>query len=217
MLRQIEDLRPPTSTTVVFETKDHSVQCSTMLVYILPKHIWKDVPADETKTFKNSPARRLWSCPRPAVEWKEGQSVRLEANPDCLPGANSPHRPDHLCSPTLRQDDTMVQAPERPMRLHPGDPHQPLQVAREPGGSRPLGSQPRVHRARLQPLRALPGGDRGVRRPRSAPGISPCSTPWCERPSTGPSREELTQNLAGRHPGSTLGPPGSGQVSPGAG
>ncbi|MBA3637462.1 MAG: ABC transporter substrate-binding protein, partial [Rubrobacteraceae bacterium] len=49
---QIESIETPDEHTVVFTTKDPSVQMLSMYVYILPKHIWKDVPADETKTFE---------------------------------------------------------------------------------------------------------------------------------------------------------------------
>ena len=60
---QIEKLETPDEHTVVFKTKDPSVQMLSMLVYILPKHIWEDVPADETKTFKNSPAIGIGPLP----------------------------------------------------------------------------------------------------------------------------------------------------------
>jgi peptide/nickel transport system substrate-binding protein len=72
---QIEKIETPDEHTVVFKTKDPSVQMLSMLVYILPKHIWEDVPADETKTFKNEPA--IGSGPFQAVEWNEGQSRLL--------------------------------------------------------------------------------------------------------------------------------------------
>jgi peptide/nickel transport system substrate-binding protein len=104
-VRQIEKIETPDKHTVVFNTRDPSVQMLSMLVYILPKHIWKDVPADETKTFKNSPA--IGTGPFQAVEWKEGQSVRLEANPDYFRGA--PHI-DEIIFQLYDNDDTMVQA-----------------------------------------------------------------------------------------------------------
>ncbi len=104
-VRQIEKIETPDKHTVVFETKDPSVQMLSMLVYILPKHIWEDVPAEETKSFENSPA--IGSGPFQAVEWKEGQSVRLEANPDYFRGA--PHI-DEIIFQLYDNDDTMVQA-----------------------------------------------------------------------------------------------------------
>jgi peptide/nickel transport system substrate-binding protein len=104
-VRQIDKIETPDKHTVVFKTKDPSVQMLSMLVYILPKHIWEDVPAEETKTFKNEPA--IGSGPFQAVEWKEGQSVRLEANPDYFGGA--PHI-DEIIFQLYDNDDTMVQA-----------------------------------------------------------------------------------------------------------
>jgi peptide/nickel transport system substrate-binding protein len=104
-VRQIEKIETPDKHTVVFETKDPSVQMLSMLVYILPKHIWEDVPAEETKTFKNSPA--IGSGPFQAVEWKEGQSVRLEANPDYFRGAA---HIDEIVFQLYDNADTMVQA-----------------------------------------------------------------------------------------------------------
>src|SRR5918997_1285469 len=104
-VRQIESIETPDEDTVVFTTKDPSVQMLSMYVYILPKHIWEDVPADETKSFKNEPA--IGSGPFQAVEWREGQFARLEANPDYFRGA--PHI-DEILFQFYDSDDTMVQA-----------------------------------------------------------------------------------------------------------
>jgi peptide/nickel transport system substrate-binding protein len=104
-VRQIESIETPDEHTVVFTTKDPSVQILSMYVYILPKHIWEDVPADETKSFENSPA--IGSGPFQAVEWKKGQFARLEANPDYFRGA--PHI-DEVIFQFYDNDDTMVQA-----------------------------------------------------------------------------------------------------------
>ena len=104
-VRQIETIETPDEHTVVFTTKEPSVQMLSMLVYILPKHIWEDVPADETKTFENEPA--IGSGPFQAVEWQKGQSVRLVANPDYFRGA--PHI-DEIIFQFYDNDDTMVQA-----------------------------------------------------------------------------------------------------------
>jgi peptide/nickel transport system substrate-binding protein len=104
-VRQIESIETPDEHTVVFKTKDPSVQMLSMAVYILPKHIWEDVPADETKSFANEPA--IGSGPFQAVEWREGQFARLEANPDYFRGA--PHI-DEIIFQFYDNDDTMVQA-----------------------------------------------------------------------------------------------------------
>jgi peptide/nickel transport system substrate-binding protein len=104
-VRQIESIETPDEHTVVFKTKDPSVQMLSMYVYILPKHIWEDVPAGETKSFENEPA--VGTGPFQAVEWKKGQFARLEANPDYFRGA--PHI-DEIIFQFYDNDDTMVQA-----------------------------------------------------------------------------------------------------------
>jgi peptide/nickel transport system substrate-binding protein len=104
-VRQIESIETPDEDTVVFTTREPSVQMLSMAVYILPKHIWEDVPADETKSFKNEPA--IGTGPFQAVEWREGQFARLEANPDYFGGAP---QIDEIIFQFYDNDDTMVQA-----------------------------------------------------------------------------------------------------------
>jgi peptide/nickel transport system substrate-binding protein len=104
-VKQIDKIETPDKHTVVFTTKEPSVQMLSMYVYILPKHIWEKVPADETKTFPNQPA--IGSGPFQAVEWKKGQYARLKVNPDYFRG-----RPnlDEIIFQFYDNDDTMVQA-----------------------------------------------------------------------------------------------------------
>jgi peptide/nickel transport system substrate-binding protein len=104
-VRQIESIETPDEHTVVFKTKEPSVQMLNTYVYILPKHIWEDVPADETKSFKNEPV--IGSGPFQAVEWKEGQFARLETNPDYFRGTP---KIDEIIFQFYDNDDTMVQA-----------------------------------------------------------------------------------------------------------
>src|ERR687894_1800540 len=104
-VRQIESIETPDEHTVVFKTREPSVQMLSMAVYILPKHIWEDVPEGETKSFENEPA--IGTGPFQAVEWKEGQFARLEANPDYFRGR--PHI-DEIIFQLYDNDDTMVQA-----------------------------------------------------------------------------------------------------------
>jgi peptide/nickel transport system substrate-binding protein len=104
-VKQIDSIETPDKHTVVFTTKKPSVQMLNTYVYILPKHIWKDVPVDETKSFKNEPV--IGSGPFQAVEWREGQFARLEANPDYFRGA--PHV-DEVIFQFYDNADTMVQA-----------------------------------------------------------------------------------------------------------
>jgi peptide/nickel transport system substrate-binding protein len=104
-VKQIDKIETPDKHTVVFTTKDPSVQMLSMYVYILPKHIWEKVPPDETKTFPNQPA--IGSGPFQAVEWKKGQYARLKANPDYFRGAP---KLDEIIFQFYDNDDTMVQA-----------------------------------------------------------------------------------------------------------
>jgi peptide/nickel transport system substrate-binding protein len=104
-VKQIDKIETPDKHTVVFTTKDPSVQMLSMYVYILPKHIWEKVPADETKTFPNQPA--IGSGPFQAVEWKKGQYARLKVNPDYFRG---PPKLDEIIFQFYDNDDTMVQA-----------------------------------------------------------------------------------------------------------
>ena len=104
-VRQIESIKTPDEDTVVFKTKDPSVQMLSMYVYILPQHIWEDVPAGETKSFENEPT--IGTGPFQAVEWKEGQFARLKTNPDYFRGAP---KLDEIIFQFYDNDDTMVQA-----------------------------------------------------------------------------------------------------------
>lgn len=102
---QIEEMETPDENTIVFRTKEPSVQMLSMYVPILPAHIWEDVPEDETKSFENEPA--IGSGPFQAMEWRKGQFVRFEANPDYFRGAP---QVDELLFQFYDNPDTMVQA-----------------------------------------------------------------------------------------------------------
>jgi peptide/nickel transport system substrate-binding protein len=104
-VRQIESIEAPDKQTVVFKTGEPSVQMLNTYVYILPKHIWEDVPPEETKSFKNEPV--IGSGPFQAVEWKEGQFARLKTNPDYFRGTP---KIDEIIFQFYDNDDTMVQA-----------------------------------------------------------------------------------------------------------
>jgi peptide/nickel transport system substrate-binding protein len=101
-------METPDEHTIVFRSKEPSVQMLSMYVPILPKHIWEDVPEDESKSFANEPA--IGSGPFQAMEWRKGQFVRLEANPDYFRGAP---QIDEVIFQFYDNPDTMVQALQR--------------------------------------------------------------------------------------------------------
>lgn len=104
-VRQIESVETPDENTVVMTTKEPSVQMLSLFVYIMPKHVWEDVPAEETKSFRNEPV--VGSGPFQAVEWKRGQFVRLVRNPHWF--GDEP-AVDEVIMQFYDNPDTMVQA-----------------------------------------------------------------------------------------------------------
>ncbi|MDQ4027299.1 MAG: ABC transporter substrate-binding protein, partial [Actinomycetota bacterium] len=104
-VRQIDRIETPDDQTVVLHTKKPSVQMLSIWVPILPKHIWEEVPADESKTFKNEPA--VGSGPFQAQEWRRGQFVRLVKNPNYFRGEPAV---DEIVIQFYDNPDTMVQA-----------------------------------------------------------------------------------------------------------
>jgi peptide/nickel transport system substrate-binding protein len=104
-VRQIDRIETPDDQTVVLHTKKPSVQMLSIWVPILPQHIWEDVPADESKTFKNEPA--VGSGPFQAQEWRRGQFVRLIKNPHYF---RREPAVDEIVIQFYDNPDTMVQA-----------------------------------------------------------------------------------------------------------
>jgi peptide/nickel transport system substrate-binding protein len=104
-VRQIERIETPDDQTLVLHTKNPSVLMLSIWVPILPKHIWEEVPADESKTFKNEPA--IGSGPFQAQEWRRGQFVRLVKNPHYFRGEPAV---DEIVIQFYDNPDTMVQA-----------------------------------------------------------------------------------------------------------
>jgi peptide/nickel transport system substrate-binding protein len=104
-VRQIDRIETPDEQTLVLHTKKPSVLMLAIWVPILPKHIWEDVPADESKTFKNEPA--VGSGPFQAQEWRRGQFVRLVKNPNYF---GKEPAVDEIVIQFYDNPDTMVQA-----------------------------------------------------------------------------------------------------------
>jgi peptide/nickel transport system substrate-binding protein len=107
-LRQIDTIETPDEHTVVMTTKEPSVQMLAMFVYVLPKHVWEQVPADESKSFRNEPV--VGSGPFQSVEWRRGQFTRLVRNPHWH---GQEPAVDEIIMQFYDNPDTMVQALRR--------------------------------------------------------------------------------------------------------
>lgn len=78
----------------------------TMYLYVLPEHIWSKVDPKTVETsYKNAPPL-IGSGPFQCVEWKKGEFVRMEANPDYWKGA--PHV-DEILFEFYTNPDVMTQ------------------------------------------------------------------------------------------------------------
>ena len=86
------------------------------------------------------------------MEWKEGQSARLEANPDYFRGHSNI---DEIIFQFYDNDDTMVQALKNgEVDYIQGIPINLFRSLENQEGIETNSAPTRVHRARLQPLRA---------------------------------------------------------------
>jgi peptide/nickel transport system substrate-binding protein len=79
-LRLVDTVEAPDDQTVVITTKKPTSLLLSAIVFILPEHIWSKIDKKEAKTFENNPP--VGSGPFHVTEWKKGQFVRMEANPD---------------------------------------------------------------------------------------------------------------------------------------
>lgn len=84
-LRLVEDLSAPDDATVVITTSQPTPQMLSILIPILPEHVWSDIPKEEAKTYENIPI--VGSGPFELVEYEPGQFARLEANESYWRGA----------------------------------------------------------------------------------------------------------------------------------
>jgi len=83
-LKYVNSVTAPDDTTVVLKLSKPAIM-DHIDIYIYPEHIWSKIPTDEAKTYENFPG--VTSGPFHPVEWKKGQFMRLEANPDYFKGA----------------------------------------------------------------------------------------------------------------------------------
>ena len=95
----------PDERTVVITSKVNDPKLPTMDVYIVPKHIYEDISADE---IGNYPALDgVASGPFSLTEWKKGQFWRMEANPSFWRGQVAI---DEVIFRVFRNADAMVAA-----------------------------------------------------------------------------------------------------------
>ena len=74
-------------------------------IYIYPEHVWSKVSAEEAKTYENFPG--VTSGAFTPVEWKKGQFMRLQANPDYF---RSPAHVDEIVWRVFNNQDAAVEA-----------------------------------------------------------------------------------------------------------
>lgn len=84
-LKGITAIETPDDYTVVIKTDEPKANMLQITTPIIPEHIWKDVAIEELQTFDNS--NPVGTGPFKFKEWKKGQHLILEANPDYFKGA----------------------------------------------------------------------------------------------------------------------------------
>jgi peptide/nickel transport system substrate-binding protein len=95
----------PDDTTLVITVDQPSPIMSNLTVPILPEHVWSEVPPEDTTTFPNEPL--VGSGPFTLVEYRPGQFLRFEANPDYWAGGP---QVDEVVMRVFGAEDAMVQA-----------------------------------------------------------------------------------------------------------
>lgn len=104
-LRGISDIQCPNPLTVVINTERPKANMLMNTAPILPKHIWETVAFEELETWENSSP--VGTGPFTFAERKEGEFLRLTANPDYFLGKPAI---DELVFVLYANNDTMVQA-----------------------------------------------------------------------------------------------------------
>lgn len=103
-LKYATSITAPNDTTVLIKLSKPALM-DHIDIYIYPEHIWSKVPTEEAKTYENFPG--VTSGAFHPVEWKKGQFMRLEANPDYFRGA--PHV-DEIVWRVFNNQDAAVEA-----------------------------------------------------------------------------------------------------------
>lgn len=84
-LRLVEEVTAPDDATVVIRTERPTPQMLSVIIPILPEHVWSEISQEDAKTYENIPI--VGSGPFELVEYEPGQFARLEANEDYWAGA----------------------------------------------------------------------------------------------------------------------------------
>jgi len=104
-LRLVESVIAEDDTTLVIQTSKPTPQMLSILIPILPEHVWSDIPEEEAKTYENIPL--VGSGPFELAEYEPGQFALLEANEDYWAGA--PHV-DEIIYRVFNNQDAAVEA-----------------------------------------------------------------------------------------------------------
>jgi peptide/nickel transport system substrate-binding protein len=97
----------PDPTTLVVTTNLNNPLLLQSYVPILPAHIWSKLDAKKASTSFQNPAPIVGSGPYQVVEYKPGQFVRLDRNPNYWGEKGAE---DQVVITTFKNDDTMIQA-----------------------------------------------------------------------------------------------------------
>jgi len=95
----------PDERTVVVTSKVNDPRLPGLSLYIVPKHVWEKVPADDVGTY--AALDGVGSGPFTLSEWKKGQFWRMEANPNFWRGQVEI---DEVVFRVFRNADAMVAA-----------------------------------------------------------------------------------------------------------
>jgi peptide/nickel transport system substrate-binding protein len=102
----IEKVEAPDDTHVVFTCSRPKANMLALWIPILPEHVWSKVdPARVESAFQNKPPI-VGTGPFQTVEWKKGEYLRMEANPNYWKGAP---QVDEVIFQTYQNQDTMAQ------------------------------------------------------------------------------------------------------------
>lgn len=104
-LRLVESVTAPDESTVVIQTTRPTPQMESIIIPILPEHVWGDISKEDAKTVENIPI--VGSGPFELVEYEPGQFARLEANQNYWAGAP---KIDEIVYRVFNNQDAAVEA-----------------------------------------------------------------------------------------------------------